>query len=108
MIAKPPPLLESLAVAHAPRARLPWTLVAASLLFALLLAWSMFGGFLPARRRVTGLEKELKDVYGREAALQTRAAQLEQRLSDLRAEREQLARRVEELEAEVAALRGRR
>ncbi len=57
----------------------------------------------------------MKDVYAREAALQTRLAQQEQRstmreqqLNALRSERDELARRVEDLERELAAARARR
>jgi len=57
----------------------------------------------------------MKDVYAREAALQTTLAQQEQRglareqqLNALRTERDELARRVEDLEGELAAARARR
>lgn len=39
----------------APRARLPWLIVAASVLLAALLAYILFGGYLPAKRRVPSL-----------------------------------------------------
>ena len=97
----------------APRARLPWLLVAASVLLAVLLAYALFGGYLPAKRRVVSLERELRDVYAREAELQTRVAQNEQRyglreqqLLAVSAERDALARRLEELERELAIARG--
>ncbi|HET7341680.1 MAG TPA: hypothetical protein VFL90_09470 [Methylomirabilota bacterium] len=99
----------------APRARLPWLLVAASVLLAALLAYTLFGAYLPAKRRVASLEREVRDVYAREAELQTRLAQNEQRyglreqqLIAVSAERDALARRLEELERELAAARGRR
>ncbi len=100
-------------MSDAPRARLPWLLVAASVLLAVLLAYALFGGYLPAKRRVVSLERELRDVYAREAELQTRVAQNEQRyglreqqLLAVSAERDALARRLEELERELAIARG--
>jgi septal ring factor EnvC (AmiA/AmiB activator) len=100
-------------VTDAPRARLPWLLVAASVLLALLLAYTLFGAYLPARRRVASLERELKDVYAREAELQTKVAKneqshalREQQLLAVTAERAALARRMEELENELAIARG--
>ena len=83
-------------------------LVASSVLFLSLLLYVMFAGYLPAKQRIAGLETELKEVYAREAALQTRLAQQEQRssqqnqqLNALHAEREALSRRVEELEKQL-------
>lgn len=97
------------------RARVGWMLVASSVLLLALILYVLFGGWLPARQRTARLEAELRDVYGREAALQDRLAQQEhaaalrdQQLAVLRAEREALARRVTELERELAALRARR
>lgn len=108
-------LLESEPVADRPRARLPWMLVAASALLAVLLLYVLFAGFLPAKHKVAGLEQELKDLYKREAELQTKLAQQDQRyalrdrqLAALAAERDALVKRLEELERELAALRGRR
>ena len=99
----------------APRARLPWLLVAASVLLALLLAYTLFGAYLPAKRRVASLERELKDVYAREAELQTKVARneqghalREQQLIAVTAERDALARRMDELEKELAVARGAR
>ena len=99
----------------APRARLPWLLVAASVLLAVLLAYTLFGAYLPAKRRLASLERELKDVYAREAELQTKVAKSEQtyalreqQLIAVSAERDALARRMEELEKELAIARGRR
>jgi septal ring factor EnvC (AmiA/AmiB activator) len=90
-------------------------LVAASVLLAILLAYTLFAGYLPAKRRVTSLERELRDLYAREAELQTKVAQNEQRhglreqqLIAVSAERDALARRLEELEREIAIARGRR
>jgi septal ring factor EnvC (AmiA/AmiB activator) len=102
-------------VTDAPRARLPWLLVAASVLLAVLLAYTLFGAYLPAKRRLASLERELKDVYAREAELQTKVAKSEQtyalreqQLIAVSAERDALARRMEELERELAIARGRR
>ena len=99
----------------APRARLPWLLVAGSVLLALLLAYTLFGAYLPAKRRVASLERELKEVYAREAELQTKVARneqahglREQQLIAVSAERDALARRMEELERELAIARGSR
>ena len=99
----------------APYARLPWLLVASSVLLALLLAYTLFAGYLPAKRRVAGLERELRDLYAREADLQTRVAQNEQRhavreqqLIAVGAERDALARRLEDLERQLAVARGQR
>jgi septal ring factor EnvC (AmiA/AmiB activator) len=102
-------------VTDAPRARLPWALVAGSLLLVALLAYTLFGGYVPAKRRVASLERELRQLYAREAELQTRVAQNDQRhavrdqqLLAVRAERDALARRLEELERQLEAVRGRR
>jgi len=102
-------------VTDAPRARLPWLLVAASVLLAVLLAYTLFGAYLPAKRRLASLERELKDVYAREAELQTKVAKSEQtyalreqQLIAVSAERDALARRMEELERELAIARGSR
>jgi septal ring factor EnvC (AmiA/AmiB activator) len=107
--------VESVFVTDAPRARLPWLLVAASVLLAVLLAYTLFGAYLPAKRRLASLERELKDVYAREAELQTKVAKSEQtyalreqQLIAVSAERDALARRMEELERELAIARGSR
>ena len=99
----------------APRARLPWLLVAAGVLLLLLLAYTLFGGYLPAKQRVASLERELRELYLREAELQTRIAQNEQRhairerqLVAVSAERDALARRLEDVERELAVARGQR
>lgn len=105
--------VESFSVTDAPRARLPWLLVAASVLLAVLLAYTLFGAYLPAKRRLASLERELKDVYAREAELQTKVAKneqtyslREQQLIAVTAERDALARRMDELERELAVARG--
>jgi len=99
-------------VADRPNARIPWFLVAASLVLLLLVLYVLFVGYLPSRQRVAGLEAELKDLYKREAELQTKIAQQEQRsllrdrqISQLTGERDALIRRLEELEKQ---LRGQR
>jgi len=94
------------------RVRLPWLIVAGSGLLTVLLLYVLFGAYLPAQQRVASLEAELKKVYAREAALQTKLAQQEQRhglrdqqMNALVTEREALARRLEELQGELAAAR---
>jgi len=78
----------------------------------LLVLYVLFVGYLPAKQRVAGLEAELKDLYKREADLQTRIAQQDQRyalrerqISALTTERDTLIRRLEELEKLLAAAR---
>jgi septal ring factor EnvC (AmiA/AmiB activator) len=90
-------------------------LVASSVVLLALLLYVMFVSYLPAKQRLSGLETELKEVYAREAALQTRLAQQEQRssqrdqqLNALRAEREALSRRLEELEKQLGGAQPRR
>ncbi len=90
-------------------------LVASSLLLLGLLLYVMFGIYLPAKQRITGLEAELREVYAREAALQTRldlqdrrSGLRDQQLTALRAERDALARRLVELERELSVVRNRR
>jgi septal ring factor EnvC (AmiA/AmiB activator) len=102
-------------VTDPPHARLPWLLVASSVLLALLLAYTLFAGYLPAKRRMAGLERELRNLYAREAELQTKVAQNEQRhavreqqLIAVGAERDALARRLEDLERQLAVARGQR
>jgi hypothetical protein len=62
--------------------RLPWTLVAGSGLLALLLAWVLFGAYVPVKQRASRLEAELHGLYAREAELLKRVDELEQRLLD--------------------------
>jgi septal ring factor EnvC (AmiA/AmiB activator) len=95
-----------------PRARLPWLIVAGSTLLALLFLYVLFAAYVPTKQRVTRLEAELKEIYAREAALQTKMAQQEQRtalrdqqMSALVAERDALARRLEEAQRALAAAR---
>ena len=95
-----------------PRAAFPWLLVAASVLLAVLLGYTLFAAYLPAKQRIAQLERELKDLYAREAELQTKVAQDEQRhtireqqLTAISAERDALAQRLEELERQLGAAR---
>lgn len=102
-------------VTDPPRARLPWLLVAAAGLLTLLLAYTLFGGYLPAKQRVASLERELRQLYLREAELQEKVVQNEQRhavreqqLIAVSAERDALARRLEDVERQLAVARGQR
>ncbi|MBI2219472.1 MAG: hypothetical protein HYU51_19510 [Candidatus Rokubacteria bacterium] len=97
------------------RVILPWTLVAASVLLVVIVLYLLFGGYLPARQRIARLEAELRDVYAREAQLQTRLQRedrsrtvREQQLAAFAAERDALGKRLEQLEVELAALKGRK
>jgi septal ring factor EnvC (AmiA/AmiB activator) len=99
-------------VADQPSAKIPWFLVAASAVLLLLVLYVLFVGYLPSKQRVASLEAELKDLYKREADLQTRIAQQDQRsalrerqISALTTERDTLIRRLEELEKLLAAAR---
>lgn len=99
-------------MADRPNTKIPWFLVAASMVLLLLVLYVLFVGYLPAKQRVAGLEAELKDLYKREADLQTRIAQQDQRyalrerqISALTTERDTLIRRLEELEKLLAAAR---
>ena len=78
----------------------------------MLVLYVLFVGYLPSKQRVAGLEAELKNLYKREAELQTRIAQQDQRyalrerqISALTTERDTLIRRLEELEKLLAAAR---
>jgi type II secretory pathway component PulM len=102
-------------VADPPIARLPWFLVAASTILLLLVVYVLFVGYLPSKQRVAGLEAELKELYKREAELQTKLAQQDQRsalrerqLTQVTIERDALLRRLEELEKLLGAARGPR
>jgi len=108
-------LLESDSVVDAPRPTLPWLLVIASVLLAVLLGYTLFSGYLPAKHRAESLERELKALYVREADIQTRLAQNEQRhalreqqLLAVTAERDALSRRLEEIQRELAVARALR
>src|SRR6266571_155508 len=85
--------------AMAERGRFPWVLVAASVILAALLAYTLFWGLVPARQ----------------AELQTRLAQIEQRgsgreqaIAVLTAERDSLRGRLADLERQLAISRGSR
>jgi Tfp pilus assembly protein PilN len=95
-------------VGDATKRRLPWLLVIASLALAALLGYTLFAGYLPAKQRIVGLERELKDVYAREADVDTRQAQRERQLQAVTAECDALVQRVVELERDLAAARSRR
>lgn len=97
-----------------PRATIPWFLVAATVLIIILFSYVFFQ-YVNTKRRVTGLETELRSVYEREHELQTRFAQQEQRytlrekqMTAVMAERDALARKLEALEGQVSPPRGRR
>ena len=99
-------------MADRPSGRFPWLLITASTLLVLVILYVLFVGYLPAKQRIAGLEAELKDLYKREAELQTRIAQQDQRyalrerqISALTSERDTLIRRLEELEKLLAAAR---
>ncbi|PYN34372.1 MAG: hypothetical protein DME01_15235 [Candidatus Rokuibacteriota bacterium] len=99
-------------MADRPNARIPWIIVAASIVLLLLVLYVLFVGYLPSKQRVAGLEAELKNLYKREAELQTRIAQQDQRSAlrerQLTTERDTLIRRLEELERLLAAARAQR
>src|SRR4029450_5599932 len=92
-------------MADRPPPPFPWLLIPASVLLVLVILYVLFVGYLPAKQRIAGLEAELKDLYRREAELQTKIAQQDQRysvrerqISALTSERDTLIRRLEELE----------
>jgi Tfp pilus assembly protein PilN len=92
-------------VGDRPSTKIPWFLVAASAVLTLLVLYVLFVGYLPSKQRIASLEAELKDLYRREAELQTKLAQQDQRyavrerqISALTLERDTLIRRLEELE----------
>ncbi len=108
-------LLECGNVRAEPRSTTPWLLVAASVLLVVVVLYLLFAAYLPAKRRVARLEAELREVYAREAQLQTRlnredqrSAQREQQIAAFTAEREALSRKVDELEKEIAAAKAPR
>jgi type II secretory pathway component PulM len=106
--------LQSLPVGGEPRPSLPWTLVAASALLLIITLYLFFGAYLPAKQRLARLDAELKQLYAREAQLQTQLAQQEkadamraQQLTALTAERDRLVRRIEQLERRPSRSRRR-
>lgn len=77
-----------------------------------LLFYLMFAAYIPLKHRATRLEVELRDVYRREADLQTALTREEKRYSQrdrqaaaLSRERNDLARRIETLERQIQATR---
>ncbi len=106
-------LLDSDVVADRVRAKIPWLLVAGSVIVVAVLLYVLFGAYLPAKQRVARLEAELKQVYLREAELQTKLALQEQRAAlrekAITDERDELARRLDELQRQLpAAARAKR
>ena len=96
------------------RLRVPWLLVIGSVMLALLLFYVFFAAYLPAKQRIARLEAEIKEVYAREAALQTQLEQQEQRgaarerqAQAISAERDALARRLDTLQREMSTRRRR-
>lgn len=92
----------------------PWALIVASVLLAVLAAWTGIQYKRGADREVQ-LRAELKQVYLEAESLRSVATQwreraivMERQATGLRGERDGLAKRVKELEGELAALRGRR
>jgi septal ring factor EnvC (AmiA/AmiB activator) len=84
-------------------------LVAASVLLLAITLYLFFGAYLPAKQRLARLELELKQVYAREAQLETKLAQQDklgalrqQQTTALTTERDALAKRIEELEKQLA------
>jgi len=97
------------AVVDQPRPSLPWMLVAASVLLLAITLYLFFGAYLPAKQRLARLELELKQVYAREAQLETKLAQQDkltamrqQQAQALTTERDALAKRIEDLEKQLA------
>jgi septal ring factor EnvC (AmiA/AmiB activator) len=97
-------------VADRAPARLPWLLVAASVLLLAIVLYLFFGAYLPAKQRMARLEAELKQVYARETQLQTKLDQQEktyalreQQINAITAERDALAKRIEELEKQLSS-----
>jgi hypothetical protein len=93
------------------RAHIPWLLVAGSALLLVLALYILFGAYVPTKRRMALLEAELKQVYQREAELQTKLVQQEQaaalREKALVTERDELVRRADDLQRQLAGPRRR-
>jgi len=64
-------------MAEMSRSRLPWTLVAANVLLLALFAYTLFWGYFPVKQHSARLERELHNLYIREADLLTRIQTLE-------------------------------
>ena len=97
----------------ADRRRRPWALIIASLLLALIAAWTSVQ-WKQARDQEAKLRAEMKQVYLEAEQLRALAAQSQQRVSllekqvmALSAEREATTKRLEELEAELSAAKAR-
>jgi len=95
------------------RPRRPWLLIIASLLLAVIAAWTGTQ-WKQARDHEGKLRAEMKQVYLEAEQIRTLAAQSQQRVSLLEkqvmvlsAEREATTKRLEELEAELSAAKGR-
>jgi septal ring factor EnvC (AmiA/AmiB activator) len=95
------------------RPRRPWFLIIASLIFAVIAAWTGVQ-WKQARDAEGKLRAEMKQVYLEAEQLRAQAAQSQQRVSllekqvmALSAEREATTKRLEELEAELSAAKAR-
>ena len=95
------------------RPRRPWLLIIASLIFAVIAAWTGVQ-WKQARDAEGKLRAEMKQVYLEAEQLRAQAAQAQQRVSllekqvmALSAEREATTKRLEELEAELSAAKAR-
>ncbi|MBI2155105.1 MAG: hypothetical protein HYV92_08780 [Candidatus Rokubacteria bacterium] len=93
--------------------RRPWLLIIASLLLAVLAAWTSYQ-WRQARDQEIKLRSEVKQVYLEAEQLRALASQSQQRVSllekqvmALSAEREATTKRLEELEAELSAAKAR-
>ena len=93
---------------------MPFDRTRRSVLLLAICLYVFFGAYLPAKQRLGRIEAELKQVYAREAQLQTRLSQQEktnalreQQATALTSERDNLAKRIDELEKELAT-RGKR
>lgn len=92
----------------------PWMLIVASVLLALLAAWTGVQ-YKRSADRERRLQVELRQTYQEAETLRSvatqwrdRATLLQQQTSALTLERDALAKRIGEVEAELAGLRGRR
>jgi type II secretory pathway component PulM len=98
-------------VIRASRAHIPWLLVAGSALLLVLILYILFGIYVPTKRRAALLEAELRQVYEREAELQTKLVQQEQaaasREKALMNERDELVRRADDLQRQLGGPRRR-
>jgi septal ring factor EnvC (AmiA/AmiB activator) len=102
-----PALLESAPVFQRFPPKLSWPLITVSG-GLLLVVLALLAAYLPATQHIARLETELRQLYLREAQLQTKLAQQERRqtvsdqqIAALAAERTALTRRLHELEQEL-------